>query len=81
MRYPKASMVGRLCGAQHPGHSSKKKCIIGCKSISYRNGIASSLFNEANINALMLEQTIGSRYIIAGPQQGGRGEQFPQLRR
>ena len=75
VRYPKASMVGdyavRNIQAIHP-----KKCIIGCKSISYRNGIASSLFNEANINALMLEQTIGSRYIIADHSKVGAVSNF-----
>ena len=75
LRYPKAALVGDF--AMHNIQSMRaSKCFIGCSGISCETGMTTKNANEVNINRIMLENTVGARYVLADHTKMGVDSNF-----
>ena len=64
LRYPKAALVGEFA-MRNIQNMRASKCFIGCSGISCETGMTTKNANEVNINKVMLENTIGEKYVLA----------------
>lgn len=75
LRYPKAALVGDFA-MRNIQNMRASKCFIGCSGISCETGMTTKNANEVNINRVMLENTIGGRYVLADHTKMGMTSSF-----
>ncbi len=64
LRYPKAALVGDFA-MRNIQNMRASKCFIGCSGISCEIGMTTKNANEVNINRVMLENTVGRKFVLA----------------
>ncbi|MGH0052111.1 MAG: DeoR/GlpR family DNA-binding transcription regulator [Sphaerochaetaceae bacterium] len=75
LRYPKAALVGDFA-MRNIQSMRASKCFIGCSGISCEMGMTTQNANEVNINRVMLENTVGGKYVLADHTKMGMVSSF-----
>ncbi|GCF93216.1 DeoR family transcriptional regulator [Enterococcus florum] len=70
MRFPKEALVGDVA-INMVSSINADVCIIGCGGVSLESGVTTNIINEANINQLMLEQTLRCKILVADHRKIG----------
>lgn len=75
LRSPKEAMVGDFA-LNNLSKVMATKSFIGCGGLTVEDGITTSIFAEASVNAMMLERVSMKRYILADHTKIGKVQSF-----
>ena len=75
LRYPKEAMVGDFA-LNNLSKVRANKCFLGCSGISSESGVTTAIFSETSINETMIQNTLGSVFILCDYTKVGQTHNY-----